>query len=141
VSADRPGSWFHGSSDSKDFSDKRVELACTGDLHECFEGVAFHLETCFQYGAYCPLPLFRHRKALPWNPYLIRNRGLSGYRKTPGLLSCNRKVGYVHGNLTHSIQGYERGDEMVDHGTRGLRYARLSIGKDLLGLFEPRTYG
>src|SRR5690242_5315701 len=74
-------SWFNSSSDSKNLLDERVQLACGADLHEGLESVAFHLETCFQYGADCLLPLFRHSSDPSY--HLTVDGGLSGYRE-PG---------------------------------------------------------
>src|SRR2546425_4977142 len=64
VSVNRRRARFYGSGDPKNLLHEWVELTGSADLHQGLEGVAFHLETCFQYGADCPLPLLRHLATL-----------------------------------------------------------------------------
>jgi hypothetical protein len=90
VLADRRRSWFYGSSDSKNFFDKRIQFASGANLHEGFEGVAFHLEASFQYDADCSFPFFRHRATL-LEPHLICDRGLIQLSRT-GSLPCDGQV-------------------------------------------------
>src|SRR2546427_11989036 len=80
VSADRRGPRLYSSGYPKNLFDKRVQVAGSADLHEGLEGVAFHLETRFQYDADCFSPLLRHPSD-PSRNYLTCYGGLSGYRE------------------------------------------------------------
>src|SRR2546425_6223751 len=84
VSANRRGPRLYGSGDSKNLFHEWVELTGGADLHEGLEGVAFHLETCFQYGTDCPLPLFRHLATLLEG--LTGDGSLSSYRELEAYL-------------------------------------------------------
>src|SRR5256712_5460213 len=84
VSVNRRRARFFGSGDPKNLLHESLELTGSADLHQGLEGVAFHLETCFQYGADCPLPLFRHLATLL--DRLTGDGGLSSYRELEAYL-------------------------------------------------------